>query len=50
MAHLIKSGEIYKIYNKWFMEASGPGGRSLNIPMSYFLRDSFRYPSDKVGE
>lgn len=50
MVRLINDGEIYKIYNKWFVALSGPGGQSLNLPMSYFLRDSFRYPSDKVGE
>lgn len=50
MVRLINDGEIYKIYDKWFTAASGPGAQSLNLPMSYFLRDSFRYPSDKVGE
>lgn len=44
---LIDSREIYKIYNNWFMSPTGPKGTSMNMPMGYLLRDSFKFPSDK---
>lgn len=48
MARLAVSGEILKLYNRWFMQPHGPDGKSLNLPMSYLLRDSLRYPTDKI--
>ncbi|HVK94689.1 MAG TPA: amino acid ABC transporter substrate-binding protein [Noviherbaspirillum sp.] len=50
MIQLINSGEIYRIYNRWFMQPIPPNGINLNMPMGFLLRDSWRYPSDKVGE
>lgn len=48
MARLANSGEIHRLYNRWFMQAIGPDKRSLDMPMSYILRDSLRYPTDKI--
>ncbi len=48
MARLAISGEIFRLYNRWFMQPMGPDGRSMNMPMSYILRDSLRYPTDKI--
>jgi len=48
MARMIFDGDIYAIYDRWFMQPVGPDRRSLNVPMSYLLRDSFHFPSDKV--
>lgn len=48
MARLANSGEIYRLYNRWFMQPIGPDKRSLGMPMSYILRDSLRYPTDKI--
>ena len=50
MARLINDGDIYKLYDKWFRSAIPPKGINLNMPMGYLLRDSFRYPTDKVGD
>jgi len=48
MAKLVASGEILRLYNRWFMQPIGPERRMLNMPMSYILRDSLRYPTDKI--
>ena len=49
MRHLIRSGEGERIYARWFTSPIPPKDRSLNLPMSYLLRDSWRYPSDAVA-
>ncbi len=48
MRHLIYSGEARTIYNKWFMQPIPPKNTSLNMPMSYLLKDFWKYPSDQV--
>lgn len=50
MAKLINDGDIYKLYDKWFNSPIPPKGINLKMPMSYLLRDSLRYPTDKVGD
>lgn len=50
IARIITDFEINKIYHKWFLEPIPPKGVNLNIPMNYLLRDSFKYPTDKVGD
>ena len=47
---IVASKEINKLYKKWFESAIPPNGINLELPMSYLLRESFKYPSDKVGE
>jgi glutamate/aspartate transport system substrate-binding protein len=49
MRHLIRSGEAEKIYARWFMAPIPPKNVSLNLPISYLLRDSWKYPSDAVA-
>ena len=49
MRHLIRSGEGEKIYNRWFMQPIPPRNVAMNLPMSYLLRDSWKYPSDVVA-
>ena len=49
MRHLIRSGEGDKIYDRWFMKPIPPKNVSMNLPMSYLLRDSWKYPSDAVA-
>lgn len=44
--NLIKSGEIEKIYNKWFMSAIPPKGINLNLPMSASLKKTLANPTD----
>ena len=46
---IIHDGEIYKIYERWFMRPIPPKGSNLNMPMGFLLRDSLRFPSDQVG-
>ncbi len=48
MRHLITSREIYGIYDKWFMRPIPPKGVALNMPVSYLLRDFWKYPTDFV--
>lgn len=45
-AKLYKSGEINKIYNKWFQQKIPPKGVNLNVPMSPQLKKAFANPSD----
>ncbi len=49
MRRLIRSGEAEKIYNRWFLSPIPPRNVSMNLPMNYLLRDSWRYPSDAVA-
>jgi glutamate/aspartate transport system substrate-binding protein len=49
MRRLIRSGEADKLYERWFMKPIPPKNVSMNLPMSYLLRDSWKYPSDAVG-
>lgn len=50
MGRLIHGGEIYKLYDKWFKSPIPPKGVNLNMPMGHLLRDTFRFPTDKVGD
>jgi len=49
MRRLIRSGEADKLYERWFTKAIPPKNVTMNLPMSYLLRDSWKYPSDAVG-
>ncbi len=44
---MMASGELERIYNKWFMSPIPPKGINLNIPMSGLLRDLIRNPNDE---
>jgi len=48
MKRLIYSREIYAIYERWFMRPIPPHGTSLNLPVSYLLKDFWKYPTDQV--
>lgn len=47
---VIVSGEINAMYKKWFNSPIPPRGINLDLPMSFMLKESFKYPSDKVGD
>ncbi|WP_255576337.1 amino acid ABC transporter substrate-binding protein [Comamonas sp. Y33R10-2] len=49
MLRLIRSGELQALYAKWFQKPIAPNGINLEMPMSYLLRESLRYPTDKVS-
>ena len=46
MTRLYKSGEIHKIYRKWFMSKIPPRGVNLNTPESDALKRVFQHPTD----
>jgi len=43
---LYKSGEINKIYTKWFLAKIPPKGINLNFPMSDSLKEAIKNPND----
>jgi len=48
MRRLITSRDIYPIYEKWFSKPIPPNNTVLNLPVSYLLRDFWKYPTDQV--
>jgi glutamate/aspartate transport system substrate-binding protein len=44
---IMKSGEIEKIYSKWFTNPVPPKGINLNFPMTPPIREAFKNPNDK---
>lgn len=46
----MQSGEFTQIYNKWFLQPTPPDNINMNLPMSIMLRETIKYPSDKVGD
>lgn len=48
MRRLILDGEIHPIYARWFEQPIPPRNVALGLPVSYLLRDFWRYPSDQV--
>jgi glutamate/aspartate transport system substrate-binding protein len=47
LSGLMKSGEIVKIYDKWFLNPVPPKGINVNLPMSKDLKDAIANPNDK---
>jgi glutamate/aspartate transport system substrate-binding protein len=43
---LYKSGEINKIYEKWFLKPIPPKGVNLNVPMSPQFKKVVAKPTD----
>ena len=48
MRRLIVSRDIYSVYDKWFAKPIPPKNTPLNLPVSYLLRDFWKYPTDQV--
>lgn len=46
MRRLIVSRDIYPVYDKWFAKPIPPKNTPLNLPVSYLLRDFWKYPTD----
>jgi glutamate/aspartate transport system substrate-binding protein len=44
---VMKSGEIEKIYAKWFTTPVPPKGSNLNFPMTAPIKEAFKNPNDK---
>lgn len=47
---MMKSGEVARIYDKWFTQPIPPSNTSLNLPMSDALRQLLKEPNDKPVE
>ncbi len=47
IGNVMKSGEIEKIYVKWFTSPIPPKGINLNFPMTPAIREAFKNPNDK---
>lgn len=47
---LMKSGEIDKLYDKWFLAPIPPKGANMNFPMSDKLKELIKSPSDAPAE
>lgn len=50
MGRVINEGDVYKLYDKWFRNPIPPKGLNMNMPVGHLLRDTFRFPTDKVGD
>lgn len=50
LARMINDNELTRMYEHWFLRPIPPNGLNLNMPMSHLLRDSMRFPTDKVGD
>ena len=48
MKRIITSREINPIYEKWFLQAIPPNTTNLNMPISYLLRDFWKYPTADI--
>ncbi len=48
MRRLIVSKEILSMYDKWFLKPIPPQNKPLSLPVSYLLRDFWKYPTDAV--
>jgi glutamate/aspartate transport system substrate-binding protein len=47
IADMETSGEMKKIYDKWFMSPIPPKGLNLDFPLSDTMKKLFAHPSDK---
>jgi glutamate/aspartate transport system substrate-binding protein len=47
---MMKSGEVEKIYNKWFMSPIPPRNVTVNMPMTASLKNAIANPNDKPAE
>jgi glutamate/aspartate transport system substrate-binding protein len=48
IADVETSGEIERIYEKWFMKPIPPKGLNLNFPLSDEMKALFKKPNDKA--
>ncbi|MFZ5546922.1 MAG: amino acid ABC transporter substrate-binding protein [Pseudomonadota bacterium] len=48
MRRLIATGELQRLYDKWFLRPIPPQGINLGMRMPRLLADSLKYPSDYV--
>ncbi|MGQ3672201.1 amino acid ABC transporter substrate-binding protein [Xanthobacter sp. TB0136] len=47
---LFETGELEKIYDKWFLKPIPPAGVVINLPLSQSTKDAWANPNDKPAE
>jgi glutamate/aspartate transport system substrate-binding protein len=47
---MMKSGELAKIYDKWFMQPIPPTNTKIGLPMSEATKQAWASPNDKPME
>jgi glutamate/aspartate transport system substrate-binding protein len=47
---MIKSGDLTKLYNKWFLSPIPPKNVSVNLPMGETLKSLLANPNDNPAE
>lgn len=50
VADMVKSGEIYKLYDKWFLEPTPPTGAKVGLAMSETLKATLKKPNSDPME
>lgn len=48
--NLIKTGELAKIYDKWFMQPIAPKNTTVGLPLSEATKAAWANPNDKAAE
>jgi len=48
MRRLVNTREAQALYDRWFAKPIPPKNTALNLPMSYLLKDFWKYPTDQV--
>lgn len=48
MKRLVRSREAHELYERWFSQPIPPRNTPLALPMSYLLKDFWKYPTDQV--
>jgi glutamate/aspartate transport system substrate-binding protein len=47
---MMKSGELAKLYDKWFMQPIPPTNTKIGLPVSAATKDAWANPNDKPME
>ena len=47
---MIRSGELHKLYNKWFMQPTPPNNAVINLPLAGKTKEAWANPNNKPAE
>jgi glutamate/aspartate transport system substrate-binding protein len=47
---MVKSGDLAKLYDKWFMQPIPPSNTKVGLPLSDATKDAWNHPNDKPME
>jgi glutamate/aspartate transport system substrate-binding protein len=48
--NMVKSGEVAKLYDKWFMQPIPPSNTKVGLPASDATKSAWANPNDKPAE